>query len=104
MRRYRLAESLAGIPSDDPRWQLSWSAHHLLLLTATPHMGKDYPYYCLWRLLEPEALSTFEAFAAYPPDARARHFVRRTKEELVRLDGTPLYPTRLSDLRLPALR
>jgi len=95
--RYRLAESLAGIPSDDPRWQLSWSAHHLLLLTATPHMGKDYPYYCLWRLLEPDALSTSEAFAAYPPDARARHFVRRTKEEMVYLDGRPLYPTRLSD-------
>lgn len=95
--RYRLAESLAGIPADDPRWQLSWSAHHLLLLTATPHMGKDYPYYCLWRLLEPDALSTSEAFAAYPPDARGRHFVRRTKEEMVRLDGTPLYPTRLSD-------
>ncbi len=22
-------------------------------MTATPHMGKDFPYYCLWRLLEP---------------------------------------------------
>src|SRR5207237_10019262 len=95
--RYRLAEALAGISSEDERWGLSWSCQHLLLLTATPHMAKDYPYYCLWRLLEPDALSTSEAFAAYPPDARARHFVRRTKEEMVRLDGTPLYPTRLSD-------
>jgi len=95
--RYRLSEALAGIAYDEPRWELDWSAHHLLLLTATPHMGKDYPYYCLWRLLEPEALSTFEAFGAYPPDARRRHFVRRTKEEMVRLDGSPLYPHRLSD-------
>src|SRR5579875_3032251 len=52
--RYRLAEALAGIPTDDARWSLSWSCHHLLLLTATPHMGKPDPYYCLWRLLEPE--------------------------------------------------
>jgi superfamily II DNA or RNA helicase/transcriptional regulator with XRE-family HTH domain len=95
--RYRLAETLAGIAADEPRWQLAWSARHLLLLTATPHMGKDYPYYCLWRLLEPEALATAEAFAAYPPAARHRHFIRRTKEEMVRLDGTPLYPRRLSD-------
>ena len=101
--RYRLAEALAGVRSDHPRredarrWQLPWSVQHLILLTATPHMGKDYPYYCLWRLLEPEALSTSEAFNAYPPDARARHFIRRTKEEMVRYDGTPIYPTRISD-------
>ncbi len=95
--RYRLAEALAGIRSDQPRWQLNWSAQHMILLTATPHMGKDYPYYCLWRLLEPEALSTFDAFSLYPPDARARHFIRRTKEEMVRYDGSPIYPLRISD-------
>ena len=46
--QYRLAEALAGVQSEDPRWQLDWSCHHLLLLTATPHMGKDFPYYGLW--------------------------------------------------------
>jgi SNF2 family DNA or RNA helicase len=95
--RYRLAEALAGSESGDPRWQLNWRCHHLLLLTATPHMGKDFPYYCLWRLLEPEVLSTFDAFNAYPADARTRHFLRRTKEEMVRFDGSPIYPTRFSD-------
>jgi SNF2 family DNA or RNA helicase len=95
--RYKLAEALAGVRVDDVRWQLSWSARHLLLLTATPHMGKDYPYYCLWRLLEPELLSTFDAFSAYPPDARKRHFIRRTKEEMVRYDGSLIYPKRVSD-------
>lgn len=94
--RYKLAESLAGIQTDDARWLLPWSAQHLLLLTATPHMGKDYPYYCLWRLLEPEVLPTLDAFNAYPTDARQRHFIRRTKEEMVHLDGRPLYPTRES--------
>ena len=71
--RYRLAEALAGAESDDKdRWELPWSAQHLLLLTATPHMGKDHPYYYLWRLLLPDALSTFDAFEEFPPDSRLR--------------------------------
>jgi SNF2 family DNA or RNA helicase len=96
-QRYRLAEALSGVPTDRPRWQLHWSATHLLLLTATPHMGKDFPYYCLWRLLEPKALATYEAFKAYPPPARRQHFIRRTKEEMVNLEGEPIYPDRVSD-------
>ena len=95
--RYCLAQAIAGIRDAHPRWALGWSAHHLLLLTATPHMGKDYPYYCLWRLLEPEILSTPDAFSAYPNDARRRHFIRRTKEEMIRFDGSRIYPTRISD-------
>ena len=95
--RYRLAEAVAGIRNEDPRWQLDWTGHHLLLLTATPHMGKDFPYYCLWKLLEPEGLSTFDAFNAFSLEERKRHFIRRTKEEMVRYDGTAIYPTRRSD-------
>ncbi len=95
--RYKLAEALAGVPGDDDRWSLIWSCHHVLLLSATPHMGKDFPFYALWRLLEPEALPTLDAFHAYPADARCRHFIRRTKEEMVRFDGTRIYPRRLSD-------
>jgi superfamily II DNA or RNA helicase/DNA-binding XRE family transcriptional regulator len=92
--RYKLAEALAGVDFGDPRWQLNWSVNHLLLLTATPHMGKDYPYFALWRLLEPETLSTPDAFSAFPRDARRRHFIRRVKEEMVGLDGHALYPNR----------
>src|SRR5262249_28759618 len=95
--RYKLAEALAGVPGTDDRWSLEWSCHHLLLLSATPHMGKDFPYYALWRLLEPEALATLDAFHAYPADARQRHFLRRTKEEMVYFNGTRIYPTRKSD-------
>jgi len=107
--RYTLAEALAGAnvgassgitggaAGEKNARRLPWAATHLILLTATPHMGKDYPYYCLWRLLEPEVLPTIDAFNAYPPDARARRFIRRTKEEMVRFDGTPIYPTRISD-------
>ena len=95
--RYRLAEVLAGLPADEPQWELGWSATHILLLTATPHMGKDFPYYCLWRLLAPDALATFDAFRAFPEAQRRRHFIRRTKEEMVRFDGRPLYPQRRCD-------
>ncbi len=95
--RYRVAETLAGIPSGDPRWSLTWSCNHLLLLTATPHMGKDFPYYALWRLLEPDVLATVDAFNAYPSDARRRHFIRRTKEEMVSFEGKRIYPGRVSD-------
>ena len=95
--RYRLAEALAGVDTDSTRWRLPWSAQHLLLLTATPHMGKDYPFYCLWRLLLPDTLSTADAFDAFPTDARRQHFIRRSKEEMVHFDGSPLYPQRNCD-------
>ena len=95
--RYRLAEALAGTSVPEPGWELPWRAHHLLLLTATPHMGKDYPYYALWRLLEPEGLTAPEAFAEFPEVERQRRFLRRTKEEMVDFKGKPLYPTRISD-------
>ena len=95
--RYKLAEALAGVSTDDTRWKLGWSATNILLLTATPHMGKNFPYYCLWRLLAPDALATFDAFQAFPQAQRSRHFIRRTKEEMVRFDGQPLYPQRQCD-------
>ena len=37
-RRYRLAEALAGCPLAPEHSVLAWSARHVLLLTATPHM------------------------------------------------------------------
>lgn len=95
--RYILGEAIAGLDTDDERWKLSWSARHLLLLTATPHMGKDYPFYCLWRLLEPEALSTKSAFDKWPISSRMKYFIRRTKEEMVDFDGNSIYPERKTD-------
>ena len=95
--RYRLGEALAGVDVTDPRWQLDWHAEHLLLLTATPHIGKDFPYYCLWRLLEPEVFATYRAFQQTDRAARRRYFIRRTKEEMVDFDGDPIYPERISD-------
>ena len=97
-RRYQLAESLAGCAGVDSRFAgLGWAARHLLLLTATPHMGKDSPYHFLWRLLDPQVFATGEAFRRFPPEHRHRHFIRRTKEQMLGLDGAPLYRKRTCD-------
>ena len=97
-RRYALAEALAGCapPASDDA-ELGWSARHLLLLTATPHMGKDSPYHHLWRLLDPHVFATAHACRRFIPEIREHHFIRRTKEEMVDLDGRPLYPERHCD-------
>ena len=93
--RYELAEALAGCAAPNSRFDgLGWEARHVLLLTATPHMGRDAPYHFLWRLLDPQVFSTGEAFRRFPRAARERYFIRRTKEEMVGLDGRPLYPHR----------
>ena len=95
--RYKLAEAIAGAASPGEGRFLLWRASHLLLLTATPHMGKDYPYFALWRLLKPDVLTTLEAFEQFSAERRKDHFIRRTKEEMVRRDGSPIYPKRISD-------
>ena len=60
-------------------------------------MGKEYPYFALWRLLDADAITTPETLRAFPAERRAQHFIRRTKEEMVTLDGQPLYPARQCD-------
>ena len=104
-QRYELAEALIGAAthhvrpdsgaSGDGRFAgLTWTAKHLLLLTATPHMGKESPWHHLWRLLDHHAFGAAEALRRFPPEARQRHFIRRTKEEMVDLAGNPLYRQR----------
>jgi superfamily II DNA or RNA helicase len=82
-RRYRLAEAL------------SQRSTHLLLLTATPHMGKRFPYYALWRLLDSKIFSTLDAFGALAEEKRTKYFIRRLKEEMVDYHGQPIYKPRL---------
>ncbi len=82
--RYEMAEMIAR------------QGRHLLLMTATPHMGKDEPYYYLWRLLEPELLSAQEAFIRMGKAQRRHYLLRRMKEEMVRFDGTSIFPPRSS--------
>ncbi len=83
-KRYQLAERIAA------------TGNSLLLLTATPHMGKKDAYYFLWRLLLPERLAAQGAFDRLPEGTRAAHLLRRMKEEMITFDAKPIYPPRLS--------
>ena len=96
-QRYKLAEALAGCPPAAEYRALAWSARNLLLLTATPHMGKDSPYHHLWRLLDHRVFGAEEAFRKVSSASRARHFIRRTKEEMVDFDGRPIFRKRHCD-------
>ena len=60
-------------------------------------MGKLFPYYCLWRLLEPEIFSTETAFGLFPADDRKKYFARRVKEEMRICAARSLYPLRVCD-------
>ncbi len=85
-RRYEVAEYIAS------------QGRHLLLLSATPHMGKDEPYYFLWRLLEPVLLSSRAAFERMTPEQKSHHLLRRMKEAMITQSGAPLYKRRTSEL------
>ncbi|MBN2560835.1 MAG: DUF3883 domain-containing protein [Phycisphaerae bacterium] len=82
-RRYELAEALGT------------RCTHLLLLTATPHMGKPFPYFALWRLLDSKVLTTPDSLSALNQEKRARYFLRRLKEEMIDYNGMPIYMPRL---------
>lgn len=83
-KRYEMAELIAK------------QGRHLLLMTATPHMGKDDRYYMLWRLLEPELFSTQTAFQRLSHEQKRHYLLRRMKEEMVNFAGQPLYKARTS--------
>ena len=83
-KRYQLAERIAA------------QEKHLLLLTATPHMGKADAYYFLWRLLLPEHLAAQKAFEQLSDAKKSQHLLRRMKEEMIRFNGEAIYPPRQS--------
>ena len=83
-KRYELAERIAD------------QQKNLLLLTATPHMGRYDAYYFLWRLLLPEHLAAQNAFTRLTDNEKSKHLLRRMKEEMVTFGGKPIYPSRQS--------
>jgi len=79
--------------------ELGSRTHHLLLLTATPHRGKEHYFRGLLNLLDA---------TLYPWDARDSEydsalrpstlsFLRRMKEELKDLEGNDLFPPRFAE-------
>ncbi|EID81743.1 helicase domain-containing protein [Rhodococcus opacus RKJ300 = JCM 13270] len=70
--------------------------HHLLLLTATPHRGKEHYFRGLMNLLDPTLYPWDPRQSEYETALRpgALSFLRRMKEELRDLDGNNLFPPR----------
>ncbi|MDO5285214.1 MAG: helicase-related protein [Actinomycetia bacterium] len=64
---------------------------HLLLMTATPHAGKEDDYQLFLSLLDPD---TFEGRGQVAKADSSAFTLRRVKEELLTFEGHPLFPQR----------
>jgi SNF2 family DNA or RNA helicase len=72
--------------------ELSKKTRHLLLMTATPHNGKDEDFQSFLQIIDPER---FEGRPRNDEKVDAKDIMRRlVKEEMVRFDGTRLFPER----------
>jgi superfamily II DNA or RNA helicase len=78
---------------------LSARTHHLLLLTATPHRGKEHFFRGLLHLLDPELYPWDPRETEYDRALRPSSltFLRRMKEELYDHDGSKLFPKRFAE-------
>jgi superfamily II DNA or RNA helicase len=80
-KRYKLGQLLAS------------RARHLLLLTATPHNGKEEDFQLFMGLLDPDRFEGKYREGVHAVDAS--DLMRRlVKEQLLKFDGTPLFPER----------
>lgn len=79
--------------------ELAHHAHHLLLLTATPHRGKEHFFRGLLNLLDPMLYPWDPRQSEYETALRPStlSFLRRMKEELKDLEGNPLFPPRYAE-------
>src|SRR5712692_7878417 len=82
-KRYQLGELLGKI------------TRHLVLLTATPHSGKEEDFQLFLRLLDADRFEGKFRDGVHKVDVSdlVRHLV---KEQLYKFDGTPLFPERLA--------
>ncbi|MGC8732729.1 MAG: DEAD/DEAH box helicase, partial [Halothiobacillaceae bacterium] len=82
-KRYRLGQVLSG------------TARHFLLLTATPHNGKEEDFQLFLALLDADRFEGRFRDGVHVVDVT--DIMRRmVKEQLVKFDGTPLFPERLA--------
>ena len=80
-RRYRLGELLGRI------------SRHFLLMTATPHNGKEEDFQMFLRLIDPDRFENRSKLHNEPVDV-SDIMRRMVKEDLRRFDGRPLFPER----------
>ncbi|MBI4702776.1 MAG: DUF3883 domain-containing protein [Deltaproteobacteria bacterium] len=85
-KRYKLVEELSR----------SAQVHNLLLLTATPHQGKEDQFRLFLRLLDPDQFEAqdMEEVQKLLADDRCPFFLRRVKEDLRDFDGRKLFVPR----------
>ncbi len=81
-RRYRLGKVLGQV------------ARHFLLMTATPHAGKEDDFQLFMALLDPDRFEGRPLQAVHGPIDVSDHMRRMVKERLLRFDGRPLFPER----------
>jgi superfamily II DNA or RNA helicase len=79
-RRYRLGKVLAQV------------SRHFLLMTATPHDGKDEDFQLFLALLDPDRFEGRPTGESVPDVSDLMR--RMVKERLLRFDGRPLFPER----------
>jgi SNF2 family DNA or RNA helicase len=80
-KRYQLAQ------------RLSSHTRHLLLMTATPHNGKEEDFQLFLALLDPDR---FEGKAPNTPIDASDLMRRMVKEHLLTFEGKPLFPERIA--------
>lgn len=82
-RRYQLGRLLSGI------------TRHFLLLTATPHNGKEEDFQLFMSLIDPDRFEG--ACRTSNQSIDVSDVMRRlVKEDLLKFDGTPLFPERIA--------
>lgn len=74
---------------------LSRISRHFLLLTATPHNGKDEDFQLFMSLIDPDRFEGRFRNGVHATDV-SDLMRRMVKEDLLKFDGTPLFPERLA--------
>jgi superfamily II DNA or RNA helicase len=82
-KRYRLGQLLSGL------------TRHFLLMTATPHNGKEEDFQLFLALLDGDRFEGRFRDGVHTCDA-SDLMRRMTKEHLLKFDGTPLFPERIA--------
>ena len=82
-KRYRLGQLLSGL------------TRHFLLLTATPHNGKEEDFQLFLALLDPDRFEGRFRDGAHRVDT-SDLMRRMVKEALLKFDGAPLFPERIA--------
>jgi len=80
-KRYKLGKTLGRV------------SRHLLLMTATPHAGKDEDFQLFMALLDADRFEGKSRDGVHAADT-SDLMRRMVKEQLLRMDGTPLFPER----------